>query len=257
MIVIDIEIEGNLESDFNNIKNNIQKDINDSTKVIGAAILKKAEDLAQQHLPGKLANMYKTSLKLEQISENMVVLELDEKMLWLDKGRKSGFMDELLKSGAKTSKDGFKYRVIPMKSQEKSQNTPTTSFGENLVSDLKNFLKNKNIKTEKNNNLELDSKGSPRIGRVHSFDIKNIRDKKQISDNIKRISVFQNKNPKSGKIEKSIMAFRVISEKHKEKGKWFHPGTPSVKILEKVFKYSEQLWQTEIFPAIKAKYEGQ
>ena len=166
-IVIDIEIEGDLEAEVNNIKNNIQKDINDSTKTIGAAMLKKAEDLAQQHLPGKLANMYKTSLKLEQISENIVVLELDEKMLWLDKGRKSGFMDELLKSGTKTSKDGFKYRVIPMK--DKTPSTPPTSFGENLVSDLKNFLKSKNVRAEKNTNLEVDKKGSPRIGKIHKY----------------------------------------------------------------------------------------
>jgi hypothetical protein len=252
MIWVDIQIEGNLEQDFNKIKNNITEDLRLVVKTMGSSTLKKAEELAQQHLSPKLASMYKTALKIEQISEDTVIIELDQKALWIEKGRKAGFMEDLLKSGKK-AKDGSKYRIIPMKDSGKSAQSPSVS--ENLVPEIKSFLQQKGIRTGKNS-LELDEKGSPRVGKIHTFNIKDLKDKKQISDNISRISVFQNKNPKTGKIEKSITAFRVISEKHKGTGKWVHPGTPPADILQKALKWSEQLWQNELFLAIKTKYEG-
>jgi hypothetical protein len=251
-LLVDVQIEGDLKKDIEKIKNNIKEDVKLAIKTLGSSTLKKAEELAEQHLSNKKLNIYKSALKLEQISEEIVVISLDEKAFWIENGRKSGFMDELLKSGVRTSKDGSKYRIIPM--QESKEQLKVASIGENLASQLKDFLKSKNVRTGKNN-LDLDEKGSPRVGKIHTFNIKDLRDKKQISDNISRISVFQNKNPKTGKVEKSITAFRVISEKHKESGKWVHPGTVPVKILEKAFKWSEQLWQNELFPAIKAKYE--
>ncbi len=252
ILYIDVQVQGSIEEDVSAIKNNITEDLRLAVKTMGSGALKKAEELAEQHFPPKLASMYKTALKIEQVSEDMVIIELDQKALWMEKGRKSGFMEDLLKNGKK-AKDGSRYKVIPLKESKGSAQTP--SAGENLVPEIKSFLQKKGVRTGKNN-LELDNKGSPRIGKIHSFDIKDLRDKKQISDNISRVSVFQGKNPKTGKIEKSITAFRVISEKHKGTGKWIHPGTPPTNILEKALKWSEQLWQNELFPAIKAKYEG-
>lgn len=253
MILVDVQIEGSLEQDIDKVKNSIRDDLRLIVKSMGSSTLKKAEDLAQQHLPPKLANMYKTALRIEQISEDVVIIELDQKALWIEKGRKAGFMEDLLKSGAKTAKDGSKYRVIPIGNSKGS--FQTSSVGENLVPEIKSFLQKKGVRTGKND-LELDGKGSPRVGKINTFDIKDLRDKKQISDNISRISVFQNKNPKTGKVEKNITAFRVISDKHKGTGKWVHPGTPPAEILQKALQWSEQLWQTELFPAIKTKYEG-
>jgi hypothetical protein len=253
MILVDVQIEGNLEQDGNRIKNNIREDLHLAVKAMGSSTLKKAEELAQQHLSPKLASMYRTALKIEQLSEDVVIIELDQKALWIEKGRKAGFMEDLLKSGTKKAKDGSKYRVIPIGESKTSPQSP--SVGENLVPEIKSFLQKKGIRTGAGD-LELDSRGSPRLGKINTFNIKDLKDKKQISDNISRISVFQNKNPKTGKVEKSITAFRVISEKHKGTGKWVHPGTPPAEILEKAFKWSEQLWQTELFLAIKAKYEG-
>lgn len=251
-LLVDVQIEGDLKQDIEKIKNNIGEDVKLAIKTLGSSTLKKAEELAEQHLSSKLASMYKTALKIEQVSEDMVVIELDQKAFWIEKGRKSGFMEDLLKNG-KRAKDGSRYRVIPLEESKGSIQAPPA--GENLVPQIKSFLQQKGVRTGKNN-LELDNKGSPRIGKIHSFDIKDLRDKKQISDNISRVSVFQGTNPKTGKVEKSITAFRVISDKHKDAGKWIHPGTPPANILEKAFKWSEQLWQNELFPAIKAKYEA-
>lgn len=252
MILVDVQISENIQQDINKLKNEITQDLNTTLKTIGSSTLKKAEELAQQHLSPKLASVYKSALKIEQLSENTVIIELDQRAFWIETGRKSGFMEDLLKSGKK-AKDGSRYRVIPIEDSKTS--TQSRFTGENLVSDIKSFLQQKGVRTGKNN-LEMDKNGSPRIGKLHTFDIKDLKDKKQISDNISRISVFQNKNPKTGKIEKSVTAFKIISEKHRGTGKWIHPGVPPAKILEKALKWSEQLWQTELFPAIKAKYEG-
>jgi len=254
MIIVDIQIEGNLQQDIDKVKNSITEDLRLAVKAMGSSTLKKAEDLAQQHLSPKLATMYKAALKIEQLSEDTVIIELDEKAVWIEKGRKAGFMEDLLKSGTKKAKDGSKYRIIPV-GMSKGSSSQAPSVGENLMPEIKTFLQKKGIRTGKNN-LELDSNGSPRVGKISTFNIKDLKDKKHFSDNISRISVFQNKNPKTGKVEKSITAFRVISEKHKGTGKWVHPGTPPANILEKAFKWSEQLWETELFPAMKMKYEG-
>ena len=62
-------------------------------------------------------------------------------------------MDELLKSGVRTSKDGSKYRIIPM--QESKEQLKVASIGENLASQLKDFLKSKNVRTGKNNYITI------------------------------------------------------------------------------------------------------
>lgn len=255
---IDIKIEGDLKQDAERIKKNIENDLKQAVKALGSSGFKHAEDLAQSKLSGKLSDIYKSNLKIEQPSDNIVIIELKEEAFWIEQGRKSGFMEELLKSKSgspvKTSKDGHKYRVIPI--ENASGGKKVQSAGEDLVGDLKNFLKSQGVRTSKTKGLELDESGSPRIGRMHSFDIKKIRDKKQLSNDIKAVSVFQNKNPGTGKVERNVVAFRVISEKHRESGKWNHPGTPPARILEETFKWIEQQWQTQIFPAIKAKYES-
>jgi len=251
---LDVKVEINFKEQAERIKKSIEEDLKKAVKALGSGGLKKAEELAQTKLTGKLSDMYKNNLKIENPSDNIVIIELKEEAFWIEKGRKSGFMEELLNSKAKTAKDGSKYRVIPMKDSS-SSSSPSKTSGENLVGELKSFLRSQGIRSSKNKQLDLDENGSPRIGKMNSFDIKNMRDKKGLPNDIKSVSVFQNKNPKTGKVERSVVAFRVISDKHRSSGKWVHPGTPPARILEDTFKWIEQEWQSQIFPALKAKYE--
>lgn len=161
----------------------------------------------------------------------------------------SGFMDELLKN-AKTSKDGKRYKVIPFKHE--TSNKGSTGSGSDLVAELKTFLRSKNQPYSKTRSLEVDSKGSPRVGKIASFGIK---DMAKQSKNLQGLSIYQNKNPKTGQVERNIMTFRVISEKHRDEGKWNHPGRPAEKILDDTFEYIQKSWQQEILPALKEKYK--
>ena len=85
---------------------------------------------------------------------------------------------------------------------------------------------------------------------------KNKKSVQSLSKNLQGVSVYQNKNPKTGKVERNIMTFRVISEKSKEEGKWNHPGRKGEKILDETFKWVEKAWQTQILPDLKRKYES-
>jgi len=239
---------------------NIQKDLQKSVKQLGKGALKEAEKLSSERLPTSLNNLYRDNLYMEQISDNIVEIGIREEALWIEEGRKGGFMDELLAKNAKVSKDGNKYKVIPMEKDTSAKKG--SNSGQELITELKSFFKKEGVPYSKTRALELDDNGSPRIGKINSYDIKSMRDKNKksvqsLSENLQGVSVYQNKNPKTGKVERNIMTFRVISEKSKEEGKWNHPGRKGEKILDETFKWVEKAWQTQILPDLKRKYESQ
>jgi len=241
------------------IKKKLEKDMENVVKTLGKSALKHAEDLAQKQLPNSLSKIYKDNLYMEQISDTIVEVGIRSEALWIEEGRKGGFMDELLKgSNVKTSKEGHKYRVIPFEHSTEIKEEMSTDKKEE-IQNLKNFLRSEGIRYSKSKALELDEKGNPRIGKIHSFDIKKMRDSnkqsvKNLTPNLQGLSVYQRENPKTGKVERSIMTFRVISEKHKG-SKWEHPGREGEKILDDTFKYVEELWEREFLPELKRKYE--
>lgn len=255
---IDIKSSDVLEKAKETIKKNLEDDLKKVVKTLGSSALKHAEDIAKDNLPDSLNNIYKENLYIEQLSDNIVVVGVRPEALWIEEGRKSGFMDELLKNG-KTSKDGHKYQVIPFKKETGRKNT--SNSGEDLVNELKGFLKSQGIRYSKTRGLALDDKGSPRVGKIHSFNIKDLKGKKKqrvqdLSKNLQGLSIFQNYNEKTGRVERDIMTFRVISEKHRGTGKWEHPGRQGEKILEKTYEWIEKTWQREILPELQRKYKG-
>lgn len=254
-----IIVEGDLQSEVDAIKKEFNEDLKRVATSLGQGAFENAKKLAQQKLPSALSNMYIENLKLD-VQENVFIIELDEKYDWIEKGRKKGFMEELLTGkSSKTSKDGTKYAVIPI--ENKSSNTNTSKSNQDLVKDLKNFLRSEGVGHSKTGGLVLDEKGSPRVGKMYAFDIKDIRNKKSksaenLARSIQGVNVYQNKNPATGKVERNVMAFRVISEKHRSSGKWIHPGTPPARIMEETFKWVSQTFYQQILPDLKKKYEG-
>jgi hypothetical protein len=240
------------------IKKKLEKDVQSIIKTLGKTAVKHAESLADKQLPGSLKKIYKDNLYMEQISDNMIEVGIRHEALWIEEGRKKGFMDELLKgSNVKTAKDGSKYRPIPFEhSTQVSENASADKKQE--VEDLKKFFKSQGIRYSKTRALAMDENGSPRIGRIHSFDIKNMRDGKKksaqnLSKNLQGVSIYQRENPKTGRVERSIMTFRTISSKHRGE-KWEHPGRKGEEILDETLKYVREVWERELFPELKNKY---
>lgn len=245
------------------IKQDLEKDLKKTLKTLESEAVNHAKKLAEENLPSSLEQIYKENLYVQRISDNITEIGIRKEALWIEEGRKKGFMEELLerKSGSevKTAKDGSKYRVIPFEHQMTKKNLSQQK--KDLVNELKNFFRAENIRYSKTKGLELDEKGSPRIGRIQSFDIKSMRDNnkksvQELSPNLQGVSIYQNKNPKTGKVERNIMTFRVISEKHDGTGKWEHPGRKGEDILNKTYKHIEDVWQKQILPELRKKYEN-
>lgn len=249
---LDIKTSDVLKKAKEDVLENLKKDVKAAAEKLGKSAYKEAQKISKEKLPGSLNSIYQENLYIEQISENITVIGIREEALWIEEGRKSGFMHELLQGpNVKTSKEGNKYRVIPF--NHDTSKKASSGSGSELVAELKTFLKSKSQPYSKTRNLATDSQGSPRIGKIASYSIKDMG-KKGVSKNLQGLSVYQNKNEKTGKVERNIMTFRVISEKHKSEGKWNHPGRPAEKILEQTFEFVQKSWQQEILPVLKEKY---
>jgi len=245
------------------IKEKIEEDLRQAVQTLATGASKHAEKIAKERLPQNLGNIYTNSLYIEQITDNIMEVGIRKEAYWIENGRKGGFMEELLtrKSGSevKTDKEGNRYRVIPFEHSSGPKNTGSSSGAQDIVSELKGFLRKKGVNYSKSRGLELDANGSPRIGKTHSFSAKDMKGKgknaSDLSRNSQGVSVHQSLNEKTGKVERNIMTFRVISEKHKG-SKWEHPGRPGEKILEDAYAWVEETWRNDILPALKSKYES-
>jgi len=254
-LTFDIKTSDILKEVKEKVKKQFESDMKLIAKSLGDGAVKHAQKLADQ-LPNSLGNKYKENIYIEQQSENFITVGIREEALWIEEGRKGGFMSELLKNG-KTAKDGSKYRIIPIEKKNTAKKTSTS--GDDLVGELKTFFRSKGIRYSKNKALATDSNGSPRIGKIHSFSIKDLNNSKSgksLSKNVQGVSVFQNKNAKTGKVERSIMTFRVISDKSRSKGTWVHPGRPPENIMIDTFQWVQDTYQRELIPALRKKYES-
>ena len=82
------------------------------------------------------------------------------------------------------------------------------------------------------------------------------RESESLSSNLQGVSVYQNMNEKTGKVERSVMTFRVITEDDRGTGKWEYPVKPGEKFLEEANKWVQDAWQRDILPELKKKYES-
>jgi hypothetical protein len=230
----------------------VEQDIKKSAENLAAMTHAKAHELARDELKS-LAQQYSDNLEFSNPEENLWVITLKDPAAWIEDGRKSGFMEELLNGkSSKTNKKGEKYAVIPF--EHSKQPSQQSTKAQALSNEIKQVMKEKNISWK---NLELGPNGSPRVGRLHSFNVETAK----ASDKHKfplthGVSVYQTKDKNTGKVRRDVMTFRIITEKHKEEGKWIHPGREGAKILDKAFEWAMKEWETNILPAIFEKHNG-
>lgn len=245
----DIDIDS-ITSQFGEIKKEVDKDLKKSVGALASMTHAKLIELANNDLKS-LSKTYKEAVEFQQIEENMWVVSLDEKALWIEEGRKAGFMDELLNGkSSKVGKDGKRYAVIPF---EHSKNpTEQSTKAQELSTQIKQELKERKINYRK---VEHNNDGSPKLGLIHRFNVDSARLKESHKDSpLKGVAIYQKKDS-SGNVRRDVMTFRVISEKHKDEGKWVHPGMQGKKLMDKAFAWAEDVWDKQILPEILGKYE--
>lgn len=246
----DINVDAIISS-FDGIKTGLKKDITSAAENLANMTHAKLLELARDNLKS-LYKMYSENVEFSNPAPNIWVVTLKAPAVFIDDGKKRGFMSELLDGkSSKTSKDGQKYAVIPF--EHSKPPTEQSPKAQNLANEIKSALKQKGISWKK---IERDESGSPRLGKLHTFNIESPR----LKDIHKTpatygVSIYQ-RQTKTGKVKRDVMTFRVITEKHESEGLWMHPGMEGKKLMEKSLEWAMNTFDKEILPAILEKYKG-
>lgn len=212
-------------------------------------------------MSSRTKKLYLDGLSFTTIGDGIHVVSLDQSAGWIDDGIKSEYdmKPSLLKSPDGISKDGHAYKVIPLdKAKGPSNSSPEDR---QVTSQVKQFLKKQNVKYSpgehaptKTNKFELNSDGSPRVGKVNSFDIPSKVPGKGNTPELFGLSIYQTKMP-NGNIRRDILTFRTVSAGPNSDGKWIHPGFEGKKFFEGAEEWAQKTWENDILPDILKKWE--
>ena len=269
-----------------------------------AEVQAKASDLAAQvhlHIKEQVQQKLNTRREIydqalssvQQVGPGTWVIVLDKSANWVEEGMpEHSMVDDLLRNGAKTAKDGSKYRVIPF---DQGKGGATTTAGQNMLNvALRQELKKRNINYKK---IERHPDGQPKTGLLHKFDItdKPLRPggtegkpgfgKGAVSEVmqgpnaqggmgggiplLQGVRIYQslvwkkdaqgNSVPnmdKQGrqKATRGIVTFRVVSSKHAGI-KWQHPGLEGTHFFDEAETWAGAQWEQKILPDILRKFD--
>lgn len=248
-LIFEIDLK-DIEKIVNGYKKSLQDDVVRSAESLASMTHAKTLELAKEELSSSY-KLYSDNVEFSNPSPNFWVVTLKSPALWIEEGRKSGFMEELLKGkSSKLNKKGERYAVIPFEhSKNPTEQSPQAQL---LANQIKEHFKKQGINWKK---IERNKDGSPRLGKLHSFNINNPRLKPQHKTSPTHgVSVYQTKT-KDGNVRRDVLTFRIITEKHKNENLWIHPGRKGNKILDKAFEWAEKTWENEILPSILDKYK--
>lgn len=208
-----------------------------------------------------------------KVADSLWVVELDEKVAWIEQGRSPVSMateDWLLKPGSKglkTAKDGSKYKAIPFTHTRGGKDLNTDKPA--LASIINKAFKAQKIPLKK---IEKDSSGNPKLGVIHKLQI-NIPEGGHASmpgifsrprspeeaaatglkahggiHYLKDAVVIQRKNPK-GKVVKEAVTFRIVSSKHQAENRWMYPAVKPFGAIPAAYQYAQEEW-AQILPKL-------
>lgn len=210
----------------------------DAVRDTAMAAYDKAKTLALARL-NSTAEQYINALEFTQIAPNVWSVGLREEAQHLEEGY-TGFdmKPGLLKNAKKISKQGFKYRSIPMEKKSTGKGKAGTTTGD-MLNDLKRL---RGVFGDKG--TTKDANGKPILGKTLSFNrdqvgrwsMKNygtgeVTDKGQVAmsegsgygKHLEGVVKYQYQT-KSGGVRSQFITFRTVSENPKYKDKWIHKG---------------------------------
>jgi hypothetical protein len=240
-----------LTSHLKEFKVEAQKMLEEGVKAASAMTYAKAQELAGQKLRTRLEE-YRKALHYREVTQGVWVVELDEKALWIEDGKPAGSMvDDLLRNNPKVNKKGQRYKAIPFDQADGARAEGSEKLT-NILNLLKTELKARGIPYKK---LETNPDGSPRIGKLHKFNVESPKPTAKASTPaLYGVSIYQRETQR-GKVQRDIMTFRIVTDEHKREGKWYYPGKEGVKIFEEVYDWVSREWETTILPDIMKKFE--
>jgi len=251
-IKINLDISA-LAQYFDNYAKQIAKDIHTGIDGLAKATHAHIKEKAQNGLHSFREQYLESLSPPEQIDNFMWVITLNSKAEWIEQGRPEPYdmKPGLLKDG-KTSKDGHKYRVVPMNQAKTStQISPNTAgYEQGMINKVKSELKKRGIPYKK---LEMNENGTPKLGKLHSLNIDSFIPGKGNTPQLHGLTIYQTKQ-KNGSVKRSITTFRTVTDKDNQKNKWIHPAVEGKNFFQEAKTWAESEWETKWLPQILEKY---
>lgn len=233
------------------VEQDIQKAVANLAAITHAKVIQEAnEELHSSRQP------FMDSLGFEEVAPGIWVISVDEEGLWVEEGIEPNkdMKPDLLAHGAKTSKDGNRYKAIPFDyGKPPSQLTNNT---QQLVTYLKQSLKKEKVPFKK---IEFNQDGSPKTGKLHEFDFGNPGGRmggpgKGNTPAFKGLSIYQTIT-KSGNVRRDILTFRTVSTGPGSADKWFHPGLAPKRFLDRALEWAVKEWEEKVLPEVLSKWD--
>lgn len=267
---VTLDISG-LTQFLENFKKELVSDLKKSVKGLAVDTQTHIVEQAQNKLKSSKKDYLDNLSQAEKIDDYLWEITLKPDAQWIEDGlpkdfdMKKGLLNTERpgsKGKIKTIEDpenpdyGKKYRVVAFDqgqvSTQLSSNEDKKKYQEDLIKKVKSELAKRDLPYKK---LELDPRtGSPRIGKLHSFDFESKIPGKGNTPVLHGLSIYQTKNETTGKVKRNLTTFRTVKEG--QDGKWIHPGLEGKKFFEEAKKWAEDRWEKDILPSLVAKYES-
>ena len=191
----------------------------------------------------------------EDSSGNIWVISLDESANWMEDGIKPGTdMKPGLLGGKSSATIPFDHGKNP---------TQQTETQKNIQIELKAGLAQINKERKANGQtpvnlkkIEKNPDGSPRIGRLHEFDIASSKPTAGAKHPaLKGLAIYQSEDKKTGKVRRDILTFRTVSTQSAPDS-WIHPGFEGRNFFEEAYNWALQEWESSVLPRVLAKWSG-
>ena len=227
-------------------KEEVEAALNQGIAIASSMTHTKIVELANEKLNARRDKFLNALQPVKEISKGVFEIVLDEKAMWIENGKEPGSMvDDLLRKNPKVSKEGKRYKVIPF--DQGNARAATTPQAQQTLATLKSALKKMNIPYKK---LELDSKGSARLGKLHSLKIPSAKPtEKSKFPALYGLNIYQTKMP-NGKVRRDLFTFRIVHEDHKAQGKWYHPGLEPANIMDEAYDWIMKTLDDDILPEL-------
>jgi hypothetical protein len=268
----------------------LKKACADAARDLAAATHAKTVEIANEKLHAR-RRKYIEALRLSQEGD-VWVLTLDASARWIEDGLPPhNMLDNLLTSPkARRGKDGSTYVIVPFEHGPGKGPAEDTKEHQDLVNVLKQQMKkgvldldakdkSKRVKIPWGD-IEKDSAGNAKLGRLHRFNISDrplktqegpgqgrgpIGDVRQGPNMRQRagggpggggnpflqgVAVYQNLDKDTGAVKRSVMTFRIASSNQQGESIWDHPGLEATGIMDEAWDWAMGQVETEILPKL-------
>lgn len=228
----------------------VEQDLNRGVANLAAITHAKVVEMANSELNSSRKTLT-DNLGFEEVTPGVWVVSINQEGLWVEEGIEpnTDMKPDLLKNAKMTSKSGFKYRSIPF--DHGKAPSQLTGYAQNIVARIRSNLKKEGVPFKK---IEKHPNGSPRVGKLHSFDWGGEVPGKGNTPILNGVSIYQTLT-KTGNVRRDILTFRTVSGGPASANKWMHPGMQAKKFLDRSLDWGLKIWEEQILPEILDKYK--